>query len=104
MTALASSGAPSDILLRWLAAVLASASCGRPKRPLRAGTTLLFLTFLSFPALAQDAIVGKARVVDGDTIEVAGTRIRLEGIDASERGQGCQHHLAHLGHFDKNAG
>lgn len=34
-------------------------------------------------------IEGKARVVDGDTLEIAGLRIRLEGIDAPERGQTC---------------
>src|SRR3546814_3791497 len=28
------------------------------------------------------AIVGKASVIDGDTIEIHGTRIRLHGIDA----------------------
>jgi endonuclease YncB( thermonuclease family) len=34
-------------------------------------------------------IVGRARVIDGDTIEIAGTRIRLEGIDAPESDQTC---------------
>ena len=36
------------------------------------------------------AIVGAARVIDGDTIVIDGTRIRLEGIDAPEAGQSCQ--------------
>jgi endonuclease YncB( thermonuclease family) len=35
-------------------------------------------------------ISGPARVVDGDTIEIGVTRIRLEGIDAPEAGQTCQ--------------
>lgn len=35
-------------------------------------------------------IAGIARVVDGDTIEIGGTRIRLEGIDAPERSQTCE--------------
>jgi endonuclease YncB( thermonuclease family) len=40
--------------------------------------------------VAPDAIVaGPARVIDGDTIDIGGTRIRLEGIDAPEAGQTC---------------
>jgi endonuclease YncB( thermonuclease family) len=38
----------------------------------------------------EGIVSGPARVVDGDTIEIAGTRIRLEGIDAPEAGQTCQ--------------
>ena len=34
-------------------------------------------------------IVGRASVIDGDTIEILGTRIRLYGIDAPERDQLC---------------
>jgi endonuclease YncB( thermonuclease family) len=34
-------------------------------------------------------IVGYARVVDGDTIDVSGIRIRLYGIDAPESAQTC---------------
>ena len=33
-------------------------------------------------APAQADITGLARVIDGDTIEVSGQRIRLHGIDA----------------------
>ncbi|MCG3776555.1 MAG: Thermonuclease [Nitrospira sp.] len=40
-------------------------------------------------ALAQ-GIVGVASVIDGDTIELHGTRIRLAGIDAPESRQECQ--------------
>ena len=35
-------------------------------------------------------IAGPARIIDGDTIDIAGTRIRLEGIDAPEAGQTCE--------------
>lgn len=34
-------------------------------------------------------VSGKLRVIDGDTIDVGETRIRLHGIDAPERGQPC---------------
>jgi endonuclease YncB( thermonuclease family) len=34
-------------------------------------------------------IAGTARVLDGDTIEIAGTRLRLHGIDAPEVKQPC---------------
>lgn len=38
---------------------------------------------------ANDLIVGRATVVDGDTIEINGTRIRFGGIDAPESWQLC---------------
>lgn len=43
---------------------------------------------LTQPANAQD-IVGCASVIDGDTIEIHGTRIRLFAIDAVEASQTC---------------
>ena len=42
-------------------------------------------------AQAQGRVLsGHARVVDGDSLEVAGERIRLHGIDAPERAQTCR--------------
>lgn len=35
------------------------------------------------------ALSGRARVVDGDTIDVGGARVRLHGVDAPESGQSC---------------
>src|ERR1700747_2067052 len=41
------------------------------------------------PVLADD-LTGQASVIDGDTIEIHGTRIRLWGIDAPESTQLCR--------------
>lgn len=53
------------------------------------GLLAVFMIFLASPALA-DPIIGKASVIDGDTIEIHGTRIRLSGIDAPESSQLCR--------------
>jgi len=49
---------------------------------------LIGFLFLSIPAHAQET-AGRATVIDGDTIEIGGTRIRLHGIDAPESRQMC---------------
>ncbi len=44
----------------------------------------------SFHAVAaSDFISGTARVVDGDTLEISGAKIRIHGIDAPESQQTC---------------
>ena len=40
--------------------------------------------------VADAAITGPARIVDGDTLEVRGSRVRLHGIDAPESAQRCR--------------
>jgi endonuclease YncB( thermonuclease family) len=40
-------------------------------------------------ALSHNALSGRARVIDGDTIELSGRHVRLEGIDAPETAQTC---------------
>ena len=42
------------------------------------------------PGPAPAAIAGKARAVDGDTLDFGGTRVRLWGIDAPESRQTCR--------------
>jgi len=44
---------------------------------------------LGAATLAADTLRGKANIVDGDTIEIAGIPVRLEGIDAPEQRQSC---------------
>ncbi|MGX9356624.1 thermonuclease family protein [Roseobacteraceae bacterium S113] len=43
------------------------------------------------PSAAQNVFSGVAHVIDGDTIDVGQTRVRLYGIDAVERDQTCRH-------------
>lgn len=53
--------------------------------------TILFVLFLAIWIwAAKDDLTGPARIVDGDSIEVGGTKIRLYGIDAPELDQSCK--------------
>lgn len=49
---------------------------------------VLAAPLLATPASAQ-TVTGPARVIDGDTYDVAGQRIRLFGVDAPEAKQTC---------------
>jgi endonuclease YncB( thermonuclease family) len=44
---------------------------------------------LTVSAAHADTIAGRASVIDGDTLEVHGERIRILHVDAPERGQLC---------------
>jgi endonuclease YncB( thermonuclease family) len=52
----------------------------------------LALCLAQLPALPAGAemLTGRARAVDGDTLEIAGDTVRLAGIDAPEHGQVCE--------------
>lgn len=69
-----------------------------PGRRMKADFLVIVAVFLAVlvacrqddPEVADEQdLVGVATVVDGDTIEIHGKRIRLSGIDAPERGREC---------------
>ncbi|MDZ7709011.1 MAG: thermonuclease family protein [Roseovarius sp.] len=50
----------------------------------------LLIVLILFPVVAMaQGFGGPVRVIDGDTLDVGGTRVRLHGIDAPELGQTC---------------
>jgi endonuclease YncB( thermonuclease family) len=51
--------------------------------------SLTYALVLLSLALAQQVLVGRASVVDGDTLEIQGVRVRLWGIDSVESSQVC---------------
>ena len=58
---------------------------------MRLVSILLALLLPLQPHTNEQLVTGPARVIDGDTLDIAGTRIRLHGIDAPEAQQSCQH-------------
>ena len=53
------------------------------------GVPFIVLFLVHAAAHAETPIIGSASVVDGDTIEIHGQRIRFHGIDAPESRQEC---------------
>ncbi len=61
----------------------------RWRGPLIRVTILIALFFALWVYAARDDLTGHAEVIDGDSITVGGTRVRLYGIDAPELDQSC---------------
>ena len=57
---------------------------------------LAFISVSAFalgPTRGAESLAGQATVIDGDTINISGTHVRLEGIDAPELSQSCARKL-----------
>jgi endonuclease YncB( thermonuclease family) len=82
----------TSLTLAGLAALAVSPFMIEPTAARPTGTTAMVAPELvpSPRPDRPDRLTGIAHVVDGDTIDVAGRRIRLEGIDAPETGQTCE--------------
>ena len=53
---------------------------------------IIFIFFFFFNGNQnQKTILGKARIIDGDTIHIGNNKIRLYGIDAPEINQNCSY-------------
>ena len=57
--------------------------------PLKRLTILLVLFAAIWIWASKDDLAGRADIIDGDSIEIGGAKIRLYGIDAPELGQDC---------------
>src|SRR6202166_658886 len=53
-------------------------------------SVVVALMLVAGNAAAADDLTGQASVIDGDTLEIHGTRIRLWGVDAPESSQLCR--------------
>ena len=52
--------------------------------------TIFFIVIPVYPNASSNSLSGIAKVIDGDTLKISGTRIRLFGIDSPEKGQICR--------------
>ena len=50
----------------------------------------VFAILILLPVSVSAEIIGKPRIIDGDTIDIGGKRIHLHGIDAPESDQTCR--------------
>ena len=54
---------------------------------------IMRIALLALPcavSASAETLTGAARIIDADTVEIAGEKLRLEGIDAPESRQTCK--------------
>ena len=61
----------------------------RPRKSLKTIIAALLASVFAFSSHAAPVITGEPQVVDGDTLAIGQTKIRLESIDAPESDQVC---------------
>ena len=70
---------------------------------MRHGLGLFLMTTILVASLtiarSETIIIGRATVIDGDTIEIQGERIRLNGVDAPKSSQLCRDGGQRRGHL-----
>lgn len=74
-----------------VALVLAGWIFGRDDPQMRKTFFEMAERLLQGEAAPRETMAGGARIIDGDTLDLNGARIRLYGIDAPESAQTCKH-------------
>lgn len=77
------------IWLGTFATIDEAARVAREAKAQRLGMTFGLLLLVWPVSLSAQTITGIPRIIDGDTLEVQGQRIRLHGVDAPELSQTC---------------
>ena len=70
--------------------LVAFQGAARSKTPMVRLLAVLVLLIAALESAVYADVAGRASVVDGDTIDIHGERIRLHGIDAPESAQSCR--------------